>query len=59
MTYEDVAKRHQLAIARKTMKMHCIGARIMGGMDHVKAAELLNRKLPEDCDCTGYITSNV
>lgn len=47
----DVAKQHQLKIARSTMKMHCMGAWILGGMDHVKAAELLGTSKPQDCTC--------
>jgi len=47
----DTAKRHQLAIARKTMGMSCVGARIMGGMDHVKAGEMLGKRRPAGCVC--------
>lgn len=50
-SFQDVAKQHQLKIARSTMKMLCIFAKITGGMNHILAAELLGQKVPEDCDC--------
>jgi len=48
---EDVGKKHQLKIARDTMKMHCAGAKVMGGMDHVRAAEVLGKPVPDGCTC--------
>ncbi len=52
----SVPERHQLKIARDTMKMHCVGARIMG-MTHHEAASII-RELTgkkswrvEGCDC--------
>jgi hypothetical protein len=44
-------RQHQLKIARDTMRMHCLGARIMGGMDHPTAAALLGKPLPAGCTC--------
>ena len=37
----DVARRHQIAIAKSTLNMSEVGARIMGGMDHAMAREVL------------------
>ena len=37
----NVAKKHQLAIAKKTLKMSIVGASIMGGMTHAEAYELI------------------
>ena len=37
----DVGRRHQIAIAKSTLNMSEVGARIMGGMDHAKAREVL------------------
>jgi hypothetical protein len=39
----DVGARHQLRIARDTLKMSEFGARIMGGMNHAEAREIINR----------------
>ena len=56
----SVPKRHQLKIARDTLKMHCIGARIMGGMGeapHRKALSVIHNltgvivAAPDDCTC--------
>jgi hypothetical protein len=47
----DVPKEHQLRIARETMKKTCGGLRVLCGMDHVEAAELLGRRVPADCTC--------
>ena len=47
----QTAKNHQMNIARKTMKLSCVGARIMGGMDHIDAAQVLSRKTDSDCTC--------
>ena len=46
-----VADQHRMTIARKTMRLSCFGARMLGGMDHVDAAFLLERALPKDCMC--------
>lgn len=37
----DVARRHQVAIAKKTLHLSTVGAMIMGGMDHPTAREVL------------------
>lgn len=37
----DTAKKHQMAIARKTLRMTPAGARIMGGMDFPAAYEFV------------------
>jgi hypothetical protein len=47
----DIFKKHQLAIAKKTMTYSCSGAFILGGMDHIDAARLLNRKTDANCTC--------
>ncbi len=52
-----VPEKHALKIARDTMKMHCIGVRVMGGPNHVDAVAGIKRltgkrvALHEDCDC--------
>lgn len=52
-----VAEKHQLKIARRTMKLNCVGAATLGGMDHMKAREVLEKltgktvALSMDCDC--------
>lgn len=53
--------KHRLAIARKTLKMHCTGVLIMGGMNHHEACRViwdLTGKIansPNDCTCPKYI----
>jgi hypothetical protein len=37
----SVARKHQLKIARDTLRMSEFGARIMGGMNHAEAREVL------------------
>lgn len=37
------ASQHQLRIARKTMKLSCVGAAILGGPNHYEAAEIIHR----------------
>ena len=48
--------RHRLKIARDTMRMSCVSARIMGGPDHIDAAntiyELSRVIVAIDADCT-------
>ena len=39
----SVFDKHQLNIARKTLKMSEIGARIMGGMTHEEAREIIKK----------------
>jgi hypothetical protein len=53
----DPIRGHQLKIARDTMRMHCAGARIMGGMDHPTAAALLGKPLPKGCTCAGRVAN--
>ena len=56
-----VPEKHSLKIARQTMRMHCAGARIMGGMDHRQAVEVIERltgkRVPTapDCNCKGEV----
>ena len=38
-----VSEKHQLKIARSTLKMSKIGAHIMGGMDHNEAKVVIKR----------------
>ena len=51
-----VPERHQLKIARATMRMHCVGARIMGGPNHHESvriiADLTGAIIGIDADCT-------
>jgi len=46
-----IGKNHQLKIARQTMNLSCAGSRILGGMNHIQAAAILNKKVDEDCNC--------
>ena len=46
-----VPERHQRKVARDTMGLSCAGAFILGGPDHVAAAGILGRRVPEDCTC--------
>jgi hypothetical protein len=39
----SVSERHQLRIALATLKMSEVGAKIMGGMDHAEAREVILR----------------
>jgi hypothetical protein len=53
----EIANKHQLAIARRTLRLHCIGARILGGPNHAEAVLIIKRltgkepKLPDECTC--------
>jgi len=55
----DIFKKHQLKIARDTLKMHCLGAYIMGGLPqgHVDAVRIIKQAtgkdvaLPAQCKC--------
>ena len=40
---QDVALKHQIAIAKRTLGLTEIGARIMGGMNHEQAREVLRQ----------------
>ena len=53
-----VPEKHQLKIARKTLTLSCVGARILGGPNHKEAVQIIERltgKLPylpdDDCNC--------
>ena len=52
----DIPDKHYLKIARSTMKLHCLGAKIMGGMNHIQAIEVIKRltgkNTPKSTDCT-------
>lgn len=39
----DVFDKHQIAIAKKTLKMSDIGAKIMGGMTKSEARQILKK----------------
>ncbi len=45
----DVFKKHQLRIARSTLKMSDVGAQIMGGMTKDEARELLACEADKHC----------
>jgi len=53
----SVPDTHRLAIAKKTMRMNCVGATIMGGPNHPEAQEIIQKltgktvALPEGCTC--------
>lgn len=60
MSKLSIPEKHQLKIARETMRMHCAGARIMGGMGadpHRKAARIIHEltgvfvAVESDCTC--------
>jgi hypothetical protein len=50
-TQLSVPEKHQLKIARDTMKMTCVFCAVMGGMSHIEAGRLLNVPLPKNCTC--------
>jgi hypothetical protein len=43
-----IPERHQLKIARDTLKMSEAGARIMGGPNHAEAREIIKRLTGKD-----------
>jgi hypothetical protein len=53
----SVPDKHQLKIARQTLRMSCEGAFIMGGMDHPTAVQVIRRltggkcQQPKHCNC--------
>lgn len=52
----SVPEKHMIKIAKDTMKLSCIGAKIMGGMNHLRAVNTLrehgyNVNLDPDCVC--------
>ncbi len=56
----DVFKKHQLRIAKATLKMHCVGALVMGGMNHPQAIAIIKEFTGKtnsrfsDCTCGDY-----
>lgn len=40
----DVARNHQLKIAKRTLELSDVGAKILGGMTKEEAREILRRK---------------
>ena len=44
----NVAKTHQVKIAKSTLKMSIVGASIMGGMTHAEAYEIIFRQPLKD-----------
>lgn len=53
-----VSDNHLLGIARKTLKLNCFGARVMGGPNHAEAVRILARfgiraAKPAGCTCEG------
>ena len=46
----SVIELHQRRIALDTLRMHEVGARIMGGMDHLEAVKVLRRLGHDDKD---------
>jgi hypothetical protein len=54
----SVPERHQLKIARQSMKMHCAGCLIMGGPNHRESARIIHELtgaivgIDADCTCT-------
>lgn len=53
---KTVADKHQLKIARSSMKLSCLGCRILGGPNHYEAASIIHsitrQIVPIDVDCT-------
>ena len=53
----QIADKHALKIARDTMRMHCVGARVAGGPNHADAARTIKQltgitaTLDADCTC--------
>ena len=54
----SIPEKHQLKIAKSTIKLSCIGAKIMGGMSHIKAIEVIKtltgkrEQIDNDCTCS-------
>ena len=52
-----VPDKHMLRIARSTMTLHCLGARLMGGCNHPEAVATIRRltgknvPMPNGCTC--------
>ena len=51
----DTFERHQLKIAKDSMKLSCIGCWIMGGPNHVEAANIIKKLtgkvIKGTCEC--------
>lgn len=53
----SVPERHQLKVARGSMRMHCAGALIMGGPNHYQSARIIEQLtgaiigIDADCKC--------
>ena len=54
---QNTFDKHQLKIARASMRMSCLGCRIMGGMNHYEASSAIHRitgayvQIEADCTC--------
>lgn len=52
-----IPEKHQLKVAKDSMRMHCPAIRIMGGPDHVDAVRIIDRlagkavPFPKGCNC--------
>lgn len=55
---KDVAKKHQLKIAKDTLKMSDVGAFIMGGMTKDEAREILFENSTCKSGITGCVNCN-
>lgn len=47
---EDIFKYHQRRIALNTLRLHEVGAKILGGMDHRAAVKVLREQGHSDTD---------
>ena len=53
----DPANKHKLAIARKTMKLSCVGCSVLGGPNHHEARSIIEQltraivAIDSDCTC--------
>lgn len=49
-------EKHQLKVARDSMRMHCVGLSILGRLDHYESASIIERLTLKvvgiDTDCT-------
>lgn len=56
MSRLSTPEKHQLKIARETMRMHCAATLIMGGPNHAESVKIIMRltgkKVQLDSDCT-------
>lgn len=64
-SFKDVATKHQIKIAVKTLKMHKAGALIMGGMNHKEAVKVLrkagwsDKKIQDALKKSGHSSSDI